>query len=287
MKLVRHGDPGKERPGLIDAQGRLRDLSAKFSDEASVWPDESYLQRIAGARVEALPLVETDPRLGACVSGTRNFIAVGLNYAEHAQESGFELPKEPVLFNKAPSCISGPRDELVIPPGSQHTDWEVELAVVIGRAAYRVPEDDALSIVAGYCVCNDASERSFQLERGGQWTKGKGCPTFGPLGPWLVTPDEIPDVQALDLWLNVNGRRMQTGNTRTMIFPVRYLISYISQFMRLEPGDVITTGTPPGVGLGLKPPQYLRPGDVIELGISGLGEQRQLVVASDSVGQAG
>jgi 2,4-diketo-3-deoxy-L-fuconate hydrolase len=282
MKFVRYGDPGCERPGLLDDQGRLRDLSAMVPGDWLEWLKGGYWRDLERLRAADFPIVESGPRLGACVAGTRNFIAVGLNYAEHAREAGAKPPSEPILFNKAPSCICGPNDAIVLPPGSQSTDWEVELAVVIGREAYRVSEADAFSIVAGYCVSNDVSERGYQLERGGQWMKGKGCPSFGPLGPWLVTPDEIPDVQALDLWLNVNGQRRQTGNTRTMIFPVRTIISYVSQFMQLEPGDVIVTGTPPGVGLGMKPPQYLQPGDVVELGITGLGTQSQRVVASSA-----
>lgn len=277
MKFVRYGDPGHERPGLIDRQGRIRDLSAQITDVGGEWLKDGYWKDLERLQEHELPVVGSTPRIGACVSGTRNFIAVGLNYKEHARESGSAAPKEPILFNKAPSCMCGPCDAVVLPMDSHCTDWEVELAVVIGREAYRISEVDALSVVAGYCICNDVSERAYQLERGGQWMKGKGCPTFGPLGPWLVTPEEIPDVQALDLWLSVNGQRMQSDNTRTMIFSVRYLISYISHFMRLEPGDVITTGTPAGVGLGMKPPQYLKPGDVIELGISGLGQQRQIV----------
>jgi 2,4-diketo-3-deoxy-L-fuconate hydrolase len=282
MKFVRYGDPGCERPGLIDEQGRLRDLSAIVPGDWLECLKGGYWRDLERLRAADFPIVESGPRLGACVAGTRNFIAVGLNYAEHAREAGAKPPSEPILFNKAPSCICGPNDAIVLPPGSQSTDWEVELAVVIGREAYRVSEADAFSIVAGYCVSNDVSERGYQLERGGQWMKGKSCPSFGPLGPWLVTPDEIPDVQELDLWLNVNGQRRQTGNTRTMIFPVRTIISYVSQFMRLEPGDVLVTGTPPGVGLGMKPPQYLQPGDVVELGITGLGTQSQRVVASSA-----
>lgn len=237
------------------------------------------LAALRRADLRSLPRVDSAERLGPCVAGTRNFVAVGLNYADHAAETGAAVPTEPVLFNKAPSCIVGPNDHIQLPRGSTRTDWEVELAVVIGAEASYVSESDAREVIAGYCVCNDVSERQFQLERGGQWTKGKGCPTFGPLGPWLVTPDEVGDVQALSMWLDVNGQRMQRGSTATMIFGVHYLVSYISQFMLLQPGDVITTGTPPGVGLGMKPPRYLAAGDRVSLGIAGLGEQRQTVVA--------
>ena len=238
------------------------------------------LGRLAKIKPEALPAVRGKPRLGPCVGKVGNFIAVGLNYADHAAETGMPIPKEPILFNKAPSCIVGPNDDVVIPKGSEKTDWEVELAIVIGSRASYVGERDALSHVAGYCVCNDVSERAYQLERGGgQWTKGKGCPTFGPLGPWLVTADEIADPQKLGMWLDVNGERMQSGSTTTMIFGVRMLVSYISHFMILEPGDVITTGTPPGVGSGKKPPRFLKAGDTISLGIDGLGQQAQRVIA--------
>jgi len=224
------------------------------------------------------PVVPGNERLGPCVAGVRNFIAVGLNYADHAEESGLDIPREPVLFNKPPSCISGPYDDIHLPPGSVKTDWEVELAVVIGESAWCISETDAPAVIAGYCICNDISERAYQFEGTGQWVKGKGCPTFGPLGPWLVTPDEIPDIQSLSMWLKVNGEQMQNGITRTMIFNVPYLISYISHYMILEPGDIITTGTPPGVGMGMKSPRYLRSGDILELGIDGLGIQRQRIV---------
>jgi 2-keto-4-pentenoate hydratase/2-oxohepta-3-ene-1,7-dioic acid hydratase in catechol pathway len=227
-----------------------------------------------------MPKAPTGARIGACVGGVGNFVAIGLNYADHAAEAGLAAPEEPVLFNKAPSCVVGPNDDVVVPRGSTKLDWEVELAVVIGEEASYVAENDALRYVAGYCVCHDVSERAFQNERGGTWTKGKGCPTFGPLGPWLVTSDEVEDAQQLDLWLDVNGERRQTGSTRTMIFGVAFLVSYVSQFMILKPGDVITTGTPPGVGMGMKPPRYLKAGDVVSLGIAGLGEQRQTVVSS-------
>ncbi len=279
MKLVRYGRSGKEKPGLIDRAGKLRDLSEVVADIDADTLGQRALARLARLKPESLPAVRGTPRLGPCVAKVGNFIAVGLNYADHAAESGQAAPKEPVLFNKAPSCIVGPNDDVVIPKGSQKTDWEVELAIVIGTRASYVGEDEALRHVAGYCVCNDVSEREFQIERSGQWMKGKGCPTFGPLGPWLVTPDEIEDPQKLDMWLDVNGERMQSGSTATMVFGVKTLISYISQFMILEPGDVITTGTPPGVGMGKKPPHYLKPGDAVSLGIEGLGRQAQQVVA--------
>jgi 2,4-didehydro-3-deoxy-L-rhamnonate hydrolase len=279
MKLVRYGAPGGERPGMLDAQGRVRDLSKIVPDIAGDALSPKGLAKLRKLKPDTLPLVRGTPRLGACVGKVGNFIAIGLNYADHAAESGQPVPKEPVLFNKAPSCIVGPNDDIVIPKGSKKTDWEVELAIVIGTRASYVSESDALKHVAGYCVCNDVSEREFQIERSGQWMKGKGCPTFGPLGPWLVTPDEIGDPQKLDMWLDVNGERMQSGSTATMVFGVRTLISYISQFMILEPGDVITTGTPPGVGMGKKPPRFLKPGDTVSLGVDGLGRQAQQVVA--------
>jgi 2-keto-4-pentenoate hydratase/2-oxohepta-3-ene-1,7-dioic acid hydratase in catechol pathway len=280
MKLLRFGSPGSERPGAIDAQGVARDISSICSDLTGSALSRANLERIRRADLQSLPRVPATERLGSCVAGTRNFIAVGLNYADHAAESGAAVPKEPVLFNKAPSCIAGPNDQIVIPRGSQKTDWEVELAVVIGEHASYVSESDAPGVIAGYCVCHDVSERNFQLEGTGQWTKGKGCPTFGPVGPWLVTPDEVGDAQSLSKWLDVNGERMQTGSTATMIFGVHFLVSYISNFMALEPGDIITTGTPPGVGMGKKPqPRYLRPGDTVRLGIEKLGEQQQTCIA--------
>ncbi|WP_326523536.1 fumarylacetoacetate hydrolase family protein [Sphingomonas sp.] len=280
MKLVRFGAAGEERPGAVAGDGTVRDLSTVVADIAGPALSPEALDRLRAIDLAALPVVPAGTRLGPCIGHVRHFIAVGLNYADHAAESGAAVPDEPILFSKAPSCIVGPDDDVLIPPGSAKTDWEVELAVVIGRRASHVPEAEADGYVAGYCVCNDVSERAYQMERGGQWMKGKGCPTFGPLGPWLVTRDEIADVQSLDMWLDIDGTRMQTGNTRTMIFPVRFLVSYISQFMILEPGDVITTGTPPGVGLGMKPPRYLRGGERMELGIAGLGIQRQRVVTS-------
>lgn len=280
MKLVRFGAPGAEKPGLIDADGRLRDLSSVVADidGKALAPDS--LDRLRALDAAQLPAVPEGTRLGSCVTGVGNFIAVGLNYADHAAESGMPVPEEPVLFNKAPSCIVGPDDTVLIPPGSEKTDWEVELAIVIGRQGSYIAEADALDHVAGYCVCNDVSERSYQLERGGQWTKGKGCPTFGPLGPWMVTRDEVENVDDLAMTLAVNGEVVQDGSTRTMIFKVPFLVSYISQFMTLMPGDVITTGTPPGVGLGMKPPRYLKDGDTMRVEIQGLGVQRQKVAAA-------
>jgi 2,4-didehydro-3-deoxy-L-rhamnonate hydrolase len=279
VKLLRFGPEGQERPGLIDGTGTIRDLSSIVADigPAQLAPDE--LRRLADVDPAILPQVQERPRLGVPVAGTHKFIAVGLNFADHAAESNLAIPDEPVIFSKAVSCLQGPDDPVVIPRGSKKTDWEVELGVVIGTAASYVTVADALSHVAGYCVVNDVSERAFQIERGGTWDKGKGCDTFGPVGPWLVTPDELDDVGALSMWLDVNGVRRQTGNTRSMIFGIAELVSYLSQFMTLEPADIITTGTPPGVGMGLNPPVYLAAGDVITLGIDGLGSQRQQVVA--------
>jgi 2-keto-4-pentenoate hydratase/2-oxohepta-3-ene-1,7-dioic acid hydratase in catechol pathway len=279
MKLVRYGKPGKEKPGLVDSAGKLRDLTDIVDDIAGDALSPRTLARIGKIEPESLPLVRAKPRLGACIGRVGNFVAVGLNYADHAAESNMPIPKEPILFNKAPSCIVGPNDDIMIPKGSVKTDWEVELAIVIGARASYVGEAEALSHVAGYCICNDVSERAYQLEGTGQWMKGKGCPTFGPLGPWLVTAAEIADPQKLTMWLDVSGERMQSGSTATMIFGVKTLVSYISQFMILEPGDVITTGTPPGVGSGKKPPRFLKPGDTVSLGIEGLGQQAQRVVA--------
>lgn len=279
MKLVRYGEHGNERPGLIDAEGRVRDLSEVVPDFIDEALSRDALAEIANMDQSLLPIVDGTPRLGPCVGFVGNFIAVGLNYADHAAETGAPIPTEPILFNKAPSCIVGPNDDIVLPKGSTKTDWEAELAIVIGTRASYIEKADALDYVAGFCICNDVSERTFQMDRGGQWMKGKGCPTFGPLGPWLVTPEEIGDVQSLDIWLDVNGERMQTGSTATMIFDVSHIVSYVSEYMILEPGDVITTGTPPGVGLGRKPPRFLQAGDEVALGIAGLGEQRQRVVA--------
>jgi 2-keto-4-pentenoate hydratase/2-oxohepta-3-ene-1,7-dioic acid hydratase in catechol pathway len=279
MKLVRYGNPAKEKPGLVDADGKLRDLSAVVPDIGPAQLGSVAMAKLRKVNPAKLPLVRGNPRYGCPVSGIGKFVAIGLNFADHAAESGVPIPKEPVVFMKATSCIQGPNDPVMLPKGSKKTDWEVELGVVIGTKARYVSKKDALAYVAGYCVVNDVSEREFQLERGPQWDKGKGCDTFGPIGPWLVTPDEFENVQRLDMWLDVNGKRMQTGNTRTMIFDCAKLVSYVSQFMTLMPGDVITTGTPPGVGLGMKPPTYLKRGDVMTLGIQGLGEQRQEVIA--------
>jgi len=280
MKLLRYGPKGQEKPGTLDAEGRIRDLSGVVAD---ITPDQLWGEGLAALKAidpATLPLVEGQPRYGVPVNGVRKFIAIGLNFADHAAESNLPIPAEPVVFTKAVSCLTGPNDTVVIPRGSEKTDWEVELGIVIGQRASYVEQADALDHVAGYVLINDVSERAFQTERGGTWDKGKGCDTFGPVGPWIVTTDEVGDVQALDMWLDLNGKRMQTGNTRTMIFGVAEIVSYVSQFMTLEPGDLITTGTPPGVGLGQKPePFYLKAGDVMELGIEKLGRQRQSVVA--------
>ncbi len=279
MRLVRYGKPGREKPGLVDSTGKIRDLSSHVPDFAGEYLSPRILDKLSRLNVEKLPLVRGRPRLGPPVARVGNFIAIGLNYADHAKETGAEPPKEPIIFNKAPSCIVGCNDEVILPKGSKKTDWEVELAVIIGSRASYVPEREALGYVAGYTICNDISEREFQLERGGTWTKGKGCQSFGPLGPWLVTRGEIKTVQKLNMWLDLNGARMQTGCTKTMIFSIAQIVSYLSHFMVLEPGDVITTGTPPGVGMGMKPPRYLQPGDIMRLGIDGLGEQKQVVGA--------
>jgi 2,4-didehydro-3-deoxy-L-rhamnonate hydrolase len=279
MKLLRHGPAGRERPGVLDGQGRLRDLSGVVDHVTSEHLTDRGLARLAKIRPESLPLVRGRPRLGVPYLGISKLVAIGLNYADHAAEAGLAAPSEPIVFLKATTCINGPSDDIVLPRGSTKTDWEVELGVVIGTTARYVTEDRALSHVAGYCVVNDVSERNYQLERGGQWDRGKGCDTFGPIGPYLVTRDEVRDPQDLDLWLDLNGEARQRGNTRTMIFGVAHLVSYVSRFMTLLPGDIIVTGTPPGVGMGRKPPQFLRAGDVLTLGITGLGEQRQRVVA--------
>ncbi len=278
MKLVRYGKPGKEKPGLIDAEGKLRDLSKELKDIGPAQLGDAALAKIAKLNTAKLPLVKGKPRMGSPVANVGKFIAIGLNYADHAAESGLPIPAEPVVFMKATSCIQGPNDPVMLPKGSKKTDWEVELGVVIGTQARYVAQKDALKHVAGYCTINDISEREYQLERGGTWDKGKGCDTFGPLGPWLVTRDEVPNPQKLAMWLDVNGQRVQTGSTQTMIFTVAKIVSYLSQFMTLMPGDVITTGTPPGVGLGMKPPRFLKKGDTMALGIEGLGEQHQVVV---------
>ena len=284
MKLVRYGQPGKEKPGLIDAAGKLRDLSRVIADITPEQLSDKALAKLAKVKTEALPLVRGARRLGPPLSGVGKFVAIGLNYADHAAEAGMPIPKEPIVFMKATSCIVGPDDDVMLPKGSKKSDWEVELGVVIGTRARYVSQKDALAHVAGYCLVNDVSEREYQIERGGTWDKGKGCDTFGPIGPWLVTRDEVPNPQNLAMWLDLNGQRMQTGNTRTMIFGVAKLVSYVSQFMTLEPGDIITTGTPPGVGMGIKKngqpaPVFLKRGDVMTLGIEGLGTQTQHVVA--------
>jgi 2-keto-4-pentenoate hydratase/2-oxohepta-3-ene-1,7-dioic acid hydratase in catechol pathway len=279
MKLVRYGAPGREKPGMIDANGKIRDLSKVVDDIAGDALSPAGLAKLKKLKPEKLPLVKGKPRLGACVNGVGNFIAIGLNYSDHAAEAGMQIPKEPIIFNKAKSCICGPNDNTIIPRDSSKLDWEIELGIVIGQRARYLSKDRALSVVAGYCLANDVSERVFQIERAGQWTKGKGCESFGPLGPWLVTKDEIKDPQSLDMWLDVNGEKRQRGNTSTMIFDCAHIVWTCSQYFILEPGDVIITGTPPGVGLGMKPEQkFLKAGDVVTLGIDGLGEQRQKVV---------
>ena len=278
MKLLRYGPQGSEKPGLMDDQGQIRDLSEVVTDIDPDFFAGDGLRKVTSLDINQLPIVQGTPRIGACIGRPGNFIAVGLNYVQHAIETNAPIPSEPILFNKAPSCISGPFDPVTLPVGSVKSDWEVELAIVIGRDALYVSEESALDYVAGYCVCNDVSERESQLEHGGQWVKGKMFPTFGPLGPWLVTKDEIADVQELKLWLELNGKKVQDSSTNDMIFPIRKLVSYISQFVALQPGDVITTGTPPGVGLGMHPEVYLKAGDTMKLGIEGLGTQEQKVV---------
>jgi 2-keto-4-pentenoate hydratase/2-oxohepta-3-ene-1,7-dioic acid hydratase in catechol pathway len=281
MKLCRYGEPGAEKPGVVDAEGRIHDLSDLVPDIDGQSISPAGLARLATIDPKTLPVVQGTHRIGACVVRPLNFICVGLNYADHAAESNLPIPKEPILFIKSLSAYCGPNDNIIIPRGSKKTDWEVELGVVIGSTARYVPEHQAMAHVAGYCVVNDVSEREFQTERGGQWDKGKGCDSFGPTGPWLVTRDEIPDPQALKMWLDVDGQRMQEGSTSTMIFGVAKLVSYISHFITLHPGDIISTGTPPGVGMGKKPePIYLKPGQTVRLGIEGLGEQTQKVVAA-------
>ncbi|MGA2989451.1 MAG: fumarylacetoacetate hydrolase family protein [Candidatus Korobacteraceae bacterium] len=279
MKLLRYGPAGQERPGLLDSQGKIRDLSVLIGELSSERLSPAGLRALAALNVEKLPLVEGSPRLGIPYRGMGKFLAIGLNYSDHAKETNQAIPSEPVVFIKANSCLNGPYDDIVLPKDSKKADWKVELGVVIGSKAQCVSEQEALNYVAGYCLVNDVSERAFQIERGGTIDKGKGCDTFGPVGPWLVTADEVGDPQALDMWLDVNGKRMQTGNTRTMIFGVARLVSYISHFMSLNPGDLITTGTPPGVGFARKPPIFLQPGDLIHAGINKLGEQRQKVVS--------
>ena len=280
MKLLRYGPKGQEKPGTLDAEGRVRDLSGHVADITPDLLSAAGLAKLAGIDTASLPIVEGEQRYGVPVNGSRKFIAIGLNFADHAAESNLPIPSEPVVFTKAISCLNGPNDDVVIPRGSEKTDWEVELGIVIGKAASYVTKEEALDHVAGYVLINDVSERAFQIERGPTWDKGKGCDTFGPVGPWLVTKDEVGDVQNLDMWLDVNGKRVQTGNTKTMIFTVAEIVSYLSEFMTLEPGDLITTGTPPGVGLGQKPePWYLKAGDTVRLGIEKLGEQGQTFVA--------
>jgi 2-keto-4-pentenoate hydratase/2-oxohepta-3-ene-1,7-dioic acid hydratase in catechol pathway len=280
MKLVRFGPPGREKPGIIDKDGHIRNLSKIVPDISGATLSSAGLTKIKKAKIEKLPKVSGKPRLGPCVGNVRHFVAIGLNYSDHAAEIGLPLPKEPVVFAKAPNSICGPNDNVIQPKGSIKLDYEVELCIVIGkRAQYIKSQKEAKNYIAGYCICNDVSERSFQIDRGGsQWDKGKGAENFGPVGPWLVTRDEIKDVQNLKMWTNVNGQKRQHGSTKTMIFGAEYLVWYCSQFYVLEPGDLITTGTPPGVAQGMKPPQFLKPGDVITMGIEGLGEQRQKVV---------
>ena len=280
MRLLRYGEPGAERPGMLDAAGAIRDLSGVVGDIAGAAIAPDGLRRLAALEPETLPRVEGSPRLGPCVGGVGKFICVGLNYADHAAETGAEVPPEPVLFMKATSAICGPNDDVIIPRGSTRTDWEVELGVIIGREARYAAEADAMDHVAGYCIINDLSEREFQLEHAGQWVKGKSADTFGPMGPWLVTADEVADPQDLALWCEVDGNRYQDGSTRTMVFGVRHLVHYISQFMSLQPGDVISTGTPPGVGQGMDPKVFVGPGQEMRLGIAGMGEQRQRTVAA-------
>ncbi|QTQ82309.1 fumarylacetoacetate hydrolase family protein [Agrobacterium tumefaciens] len=278
MKLMRVGQPGQEKPAILDAEGKVRDLSAHVKDIGGQAISPEGLKKIAAIDLGTLPVI-SEERIGACVAGTGKFICIGLNFSDHAAETGATVPPEPVIFMKATSAIVGPNDNVVIPRGSEKTDWEVELGVVIGKTAKYVSEADALDYVAGYCVSHDVSERAFQTERAGQWTKGKSCDTFGPIGPWLVTKDEITDPQNLGMWLKVNGQTMQDGSSKTMVYGVAHVVSYLSQFMSLHPGDVISTGTPPGVGMGQKPPRYLKTGDVVELGIEGLGSQKQTFVA--------
>ena len=280
MKLVRYGAKGKEKPGLIDKEGKLRDLSGVVPEITSAHLSGAALSKLAKIKTNTLPLVKGKPRYGVPLADVGKFLAIGLNYSDHAAEAGMPCPKEPIIFFKADTSLSGPNDPVMLPKGSKKSDWEVELGVVIGKKARYISKKDALKHVAGYCVINDVSEREYQIERGGTWDKGKGCDTFGPVGPWLVTADEIKNPQKLGMWLDVNGKRFQTGTTKTMIFDVQTIVSYVSEFMTLMPGDIITTGTPPGVGMGVKPkPRYLKAGDVMTLGIDGLGEQRQEVVA--------
>jgi 2-keto-4-pentenoate hydratase/2-oxohepta-3-ene-1,7-dioic acid hydratase in catechol pathway len=278
MKFVRFGESGKEKPGIVDDQGKIRDLSGLVTDITGDALGGKLSESLKGVDISSLPLAPEGARLGPCIAQVGNFIAVGLNYADHATETNAQIPKEPILFNKARSCIVGPYDDVVLPPNSTKSDWEVEIAFVISKRASYVSEDEALDHVGGYFICNDVSEREYQLEREGQWVKGKCCPTFGPIGPWVVTPDEVGNPQDLSLWLEVNGERLQNSTTRNMIFPIRTLVSYISQYMILEPGDIVTTGTPPGVGLGMVPLRFLKRGDTMKLGVEKLGIQEQRVV---------
>ncbi|MEE8275778.1 MAG: ureidoglycolate lyase [Alphaproteobacteria bacterium] len=282
MKLLRYGEAGREKPGLLDGEGRIRDLSGVIEDVAGGALLPASLERLRALDPADLPVVEGNPRIGPCAGGVGKFMCIGLNYSDHAAEAGMQVPPEPILFLKANSCICGPNDPLIIPRGSEKTDWEVELGVVIGQPGKYIDEADAFAHVAGYCVVNDVSERAFQLEQHGQWVKGKSADSFGPIGPWLVTADEVADPQALDLWLEVDSHRYQNGNTRTMVYGVAHLVSYLSRFMSLQSGDIISTGTPPGVGMGVKPePVFLKPGNVVRLGVEGLGEQQQTVVADE------
>lgn len=278
MKLLRYGPLGQEKPGIMDSEGNIRSLLGIVSDINGSTLSSDNLQRLQAVDLSSLPIVDSDVRLGACVGNVGKFLCIGLNYADHAAESGMKIPDEPEVFTKATSAISGPNDDIIQPRNSDKLDWEIELAVVIGKHASYVNEEDAHKYIAGYCVCNDVSERTFQLEKGSQWDKGKGCDTFGPIGPWLVTSDEVKDPNNLSMWLKVNGKTFQNGNSKTMVFKPEYIVSYLSQFMSLQPGDIISTGTPPGVGLGQTPPLYLKPGDKISLGIEGLGTQEQLVI---------
>ena len=278
MKLLRHGEFGSEKPGIIDHEGKIRDLSSHIPDINGDSINSESLKKIAAINLSTLPIVSNDTRLGACVGNVGKFLCIGLNYSDHAAESGLPVPSEPILFSKATSSIVGPNDNVEIPRNSSETDWEVELGIIIGKKAKYINEDEAEEYIAGYCVVNDVSERAFQIKREGQWTKGKSCDTFGPTGPYLVTKDEIPNVQNLKMYLDVNGKRMQNGSTNTMIFSAKHIVYYLSQFMSLNPGDVIATGTPPGVGLGMKPPVFLKAGDTMKLGIEGLGEQNQICI---------
>ena len=278
MKLLRYGKLGKEKPGVLDSEGQIRDLSAHVSDITGETISPKSLAKLRKIKIDSLPLVRGKPRIGACVNGSQKFVAIGLNYSDHAAESGMTVPPEPIIFTKHMNCISGPNDDVTLPPKSKKGDWEVELGVIIGTRAKNIKRSDAMKHVAGYCTINDLSEREFQIERSGQWTKGKSYDTFGPIGPWLVTAEEIKDPQKLHLWLELNGKRVQDGNTSTMVYGVEYLVAYLSEFFTLMPGDIITTGTPPGVGMGMKPQRFLKPGDKMRVGVDGLGELNQVVV---------